>query len=260
MFDETQLIEPSDFSVDATATHGLVHATYLGHTGPIPIMLDAVSGIWVPDLGPMRQALPKAYDGGHMAADGDVYAWIDGGGGMPSELRSSHFVSPAVGWTTSALPLAFDSNRDLRAGNAIVLDAGGGATITFLPEVSLARDGVGAASITILSLEPLAATFVATHQGDTLDAADTLDISQAVITQDHAYLVYAASVAGAPSRFFVSLRKKDKYPVGDPVLFRQGVDGALTQPWIDATCSTLYFRRDNKTWMAKTMDESASGQ
>jgi hypothetical protein len=81
------------------------------------------------------------------------------------------------------------------------------------------------------------------------------------MTADHKKLVYAARVGDNDfSRLYASERIRDEFAPGSELEI-EGVeaDASLTQPWINADCSALYFRRDTTTWMAMAVDDSASG-
>ena len=59
---------------------------------------------------------------------------------------------------------------------------------------------------------------------------------------------------------FAPARIKDQISPG-PELIIDGVEGDadLTEPWINADCTALYFGRSGKSWMALTVDDPTSG-
>jgi hypothetical protein len=73
--------------------------------------------------------------------------------------------------------------------------------------------------------------------------------------------VYSAQIGKEKeSRLFASRRTLDEFPAGvELIIDGMDSDSDFTEPWINADCTTLYFRQGETTWMATTaVDDAAS--
>ncbi len=250
---EPALVGATDFSVAGDGIHGMVYATYNGLPGPTPIVLDAVSQTWKPDTRPgMQMTLATNLSGGHVGVTGDVYGWIDHvkRPGLAS-IDPAKFVGTS--WTFPG-PIQSSSLFDLVTGNEVESDAGSGAKTSYVVEIQRSFDGTGLNSITILAAGPPAFVYTATSFAEPLDQIPDLSPTGGALTADHGILVYSAvthDVTG--SHFYETSFAHNQFTQGH-LLSSLYADGHNDdQPWVNADCSRIWFRRDGVTYTAQTM-------
>lgn len=256
---EDALVEPSDFSVHYNGTQGMVRArvaTGAGatYTGPVPIVLDA-SGTWILDAARFPRGLPSlALDGGHMLGDGSFFGWNDAVGSEVPNLGRYRFLGSAgaAAWSNDGMevPLESDFSRNLRPGNEIVLEAEGDP-LRFFPQIRIDITGRQRNQIVIrqrFAPQP----WLPTDQAERIARETYINPTSAVMTADHAILLYAASENGGKQQIFASVRDTDdRYGIGTPVTIDLPGEIDDTEPWIGETCATLYFRRGGVTYRAE---------
>ena len=261
MFD-VGLEEPSDFSIHYDGTQGMVRARVklpanpaMTYTGPVPIVFDAPTATW--KLDPERFANIDTFklDGGHLLGDGSVFGWRDlvVVTNAPPELNRYLFSTTNRMWGTEASgqPLETDLSRNLRPGNEIVLPLENNGMLRFFVEIRVDYEQLKKNQI-VIRQKFVNQPWLATDQADKLARSETLDPSAAVMTADHAVLVYAASDNGAKQRIYASRRDaEDQFDVGRPIELDSDADLDDTEPWIAQDCTTLYFRRGGVTYRAQ---------
>ena len=258
------LVGARDFSVDATGRRGMVTATRTSAqgrtwTGPHAVMPDD-AGMWIPDDAHDRPVL-DSLDGAHIVETGNAFGWIDATAFGPSVLHEYEF-SPATGmWGQLVSLIDNDLTYDNHVGNAIYLPLDATAVLKFLVEIKLPRAGTAGPSKLVILQQLPGQPWQVTSQASPLGSIDErIEPSGGVMTSDHEVLLYAARVRGGSSRLYASRRINNEFAPGSPVVIADvPADAALTEPWIDSTCRTLYFRWDDTTWMTTALDGSSSG-
>lgn len=260
MFDP-QLIGAHDFSVD-NAGRGMVTARRTNAqgviwTGPHAITADA-NGVWIPDDVRDRPNLDDL-DGAHMVTTivGDAHAvgWIE----KPRTpgIFEYNFQTTAWGMVPGFVdPFIAESTR---AGNVIELVAGA-LTQKWAVVIEISQVIGEPNNLRINQLDP-GSSWRVTSEATPLEQS-TLKINPngGVLTGDRKALVYTAQLGDtAYSQMFVSRRVRGKFAPGAEVSI-EGVagDADLTEPWINADCTTLYFRRADTTWMATAVDDAGA--
>jgi len=259
-----ELEDAHDFSVDSSGTRGLIFAKFMRPSGRLTGVhaIKLVNDMWRGD--PTRDlGVISALDGAHITDDTTAVGWINresAGGPALSEYQFSTTAVPQQwgGPTTGYIdPQRIDTSI---AGNVIVLPAGTTLKLRFAVTVkqSMTADPN---TLRIFQLQPTRTDWELTAQADPLKSSrDKVNPNGAVLTADHGKLVYAAKVGSrAVSRLFASERIRDEFAPG-PELMIEGVEGDadLTEPWINADCTAVYFLRDGKTWMATAVDVTGS--
>ena len=261
-----ELVGPHDFSVDSSGTRGMIYAMYPRAARPTGVhAIKLENTMWRAD--PTRDGgVLSQLDGSHIAENNFAVGWLFEEGADRPEIREYQFFPGTPGaWNqgTSGLvdPLQGQTST---GGNLIVLPYAGVATIRFMVTI-LMSDRVGDPNtMRIFQLFPNETQWELTPQADPLKTArEKVNPNGGVMTADHGKLVYSARIgtdAMAPSRLYASERIRDEYSHGAPLTI-EDVDGDadLTEPWINADCTRVYFRKDDATWMADAVDDAANG-
>lgn len=259
-----ELVEPRDFSVDSSGTRGLIYAQYPRTTRPTGVhAIKLVDDEWRADPARDNGAI-TSLDGAHIAEDNFAIGWLIEEGVDRPEIREYEFFPGPGAWNqgTSGLvdPLQGQTST---GGNLIVLPYAGVATIRFMVTILMSERVGDPNTMRIFQLFPNETQWELTAQADPLKTSKAkISPSGGVMTADHNKLVYAAKIGNdtlAPSRLYGSVRIANEYEEGDPLII-EGVDGDddLTEPWINADCSKLYFRKDAATWMADAVDDAGA--
>lgn len=256
-----ELVGAKDFSVDSSGTRGMIYAMFprppaTRLTGVHPIKL--VDGVWRGDTARDVGAI-TTLDGGHIAENNSMVGWLVEEGLDRPEVREYTFTTA---WDQSMTGIVDPlQGQTSTAGNVIVLPYGGVGTIRFMVTVLVADQASDLNTMRIFQRISGPNFWELTPQADPLKTSrDNINPSAGVMTADHGKLVYAAKVGSdTTSRLFASARIKDEFEPG-PELIIDGVesDADLTEPWINADCTALYFGRDGKSWMALAVDDPAA--
>jgi hypothetical protein len=244
-----------DFSVDGTGTIGAAYVK-LGGISKLT-MLAKTGDVW--DVDPIAGRNVGLEDRqGHVNLNGELDVAIVT---MPG-AGVYHYIFGGTQWQQDTSPgnsvLDVDSMYELLPGNEIdVFDPA-------INEVNYKRavitkhpaSGVGKNVLMIVFRE---APFNSAHlwtedraRMQPLNNVATVSPSQGVLTEDMTKLVYAAKTeASATSDLFVAEQSTDRtFDAGQYLDSLNTPDHDEDEPWIDATCSTIWFRRDGVTLMA----------
>ena len=254
------LLEPSDFSVHYNGTQGMVRARVATgpsttYTGPVPLVLDEATGTWMLDTARFPRGLPAlALDGGHLLGDGSFFGWIDAAGAEVPKLGRYRFQGTTNAmWSVDGMELALESDfsRNLRPGNEIVLMAEGDP-LRFFPQIRIDFTGAMQRNQLVIRQRFAPQPWLPTDQAQKIARETYINPTSAVMTADHAILVYAASEHGGKQQIFASVRDTDdQFDLGRPVTIDLPGEVDDTEPWIGETCATLYFRRGGITYRAQ---------
>lgn len=243
----------SDLSVDATGTAGMVHAN-LGNgaigawRGPHAVMKDG-TGTWVQDTVRDRPVL-NSLDGAHLTADGTgAMSWID----SPRGVMANVLAFAGGAWSTVAQDVVErQTDKDVHIGNVIDLPIGTGLVQRFAVEIRLSFDRASPGELRIIQRIPTDSFWMVTGQATPLNTTTpALSHNGGVMTADHEILVYTAVVGKETrSRAFASRRIRDTFGPGVELII-DGVeaDASITEPWINADCTRLYYREGDTTWV-----------
>jgi hypothetical protein len=150
------------------------------------------------------------------------------------------------------LQLESDFTRNLRPGNEIRLPVGEGGILRFFPQIRLDFSGAMKRNQIVIRQRFVAMPWLATDQADAIAREASINPTAAVMTADHAILVYAASENAGKQQIFASVRDtEDQFGIGRPVVIDLPGEIDDTEPWIGETCATLYFRRGGITYVAQ---------
>jgi hypothetical protein len=156
------------------------------------------------------------------------------------------------------VPNVAESNLvDLITGNEVESDGGSGTTTRYVVELSQDFDSATPKKLEILvAVPPSVDVFKPSGFVDPLNAVAELLPTGAALTGDHEILVYSARLYGSTeSHLFATAFSimKGEFSVGAAIgdLYRPGYSD--DQPWINADCSQIWFRRDNLTWTAQKL-------
>ena len=258
-----ELVDAHDFSVDSSGLRGMIYAMFPRTggrlTGVHAIKLEG--GMWRGDTARDNGAI-NSLDGGHIAEDNAAVGWIVKEGQDLPEVREYTFSTVNSMWGQGSSGVVDPlQGQTSTAGNLIVLPYGT-STIRFMVTILMSDTLATPNTMRIFQLAPTRPTWELTPQADPLKTSRAkVNPSAGVMTADHGALVYAAKVGSSMiSRLFASARERDEFAHG-PELRIDGVesDADLTEPWISADCSVLYFRRDGATWMATAVDDPGAG-
>lgn len=242
-----------DFSVDATGQIGMAWANIgSGSTapwrGPHAIELDA-NGVWVQDLAHDQPVL-DSLDGGHIQADGLAIGWTDVPRG--ATLREYTFSTVANRWAPGVDQIESALTTSAHVGNVIVSDDG---ILRHLVEILIPDRAPFENTVQIY--ERLATMpWKLTAQANPFRLDETLNVTGAVLTKAHDRIVYTGMVGDEmEARIFAGKRVRDQFELGGELEIMD-VDSPVgfSEPWINADCTTLYFRRDEVTWQTTRMD------
>jgi len=244
------LVGATDFSVAADGIHGMVHATYNGLPGPTPIVFDGQR--WVADTRPgMQMALAMNLSGAHVGVTGDVYGWIDHVK-RPGLTEIDHYTFTGV-WGFDKVVIS-SSLFDVVPGNEVESDAGAGAKVSYLVELQQPFDGTGVNTIQILAATPPAFAFQPSGFVDPLNTVGGLNPTGGALTGDHQILVYSAITPGLTgSHFYETSFVHNQFMPGHLIPSLYAADHGDDEPWVNADCSRIWFRRDGVTYTAQTM-------
>lgn len=244
------LVDVRDLSVEPDGMRGMVYAN-LGNPptgawrGPHAVMKDA-NGVWVQDTVRDRPVL-NSFDGAHVTRTGGAIAWID----MPRGVMVN-LLSFSTAWGQEAEVIETQTDRDVHIGNVIDLAVGPGLQQRFAVEIRPPIGEIATGEIRIIQRVPTSSTWMLTAQADPLNTTTPpLDVNGGVMTADHEILLYTARVGSQKmSRAFATRRERDRYNPGVELII-DGVesDSGITEPWINADCTQLYFRNQDKTWV-----------
>ncbi len=244
-----------DFSVDSTGTVGMVHVNVGAWTGPHAIKKDA-NGMWVRDM-PRDMPQLDRLTGAHMMANGTAFGWID----RPSGPMLNQYTFASTKWNLVAGEVVESSaDRDAHAGNEIELPIGTNVVQKFLVELRPPIDD-GFTDLRILQRTPASTFWQVTGQAEPLRSAKpTINPNGGVLTADHEILVYSAQIGNQNEyRLFASRRTRDEFPIGVELIIENTPSATdFSEPWINADCTTLYFRQAETTWMTTALDDAAS--
>lgn len=259
---DSRLEDPHDFSVDGTGIRGMVsarrtNAQNITWTGPHAIK-PAVDGMWIPDDVRDRPNL-NSLSGAHMVTTLDgkdqMVGWIE----KPRTPAIFEYTFQTTAWGMVPGPVDPFIAESTRAGNVIEIKYSVAsqkwAVLIEIAQVTGQRN-----NLRINQLDP-SSSWQLTSQATLLEMNPLkLNPNGGVLTGDHEKLLYSARVGkNMHSELFASLREDDKFAHG-PELIIKGVasDADLTEPWINADCSTVYFRSGEVTWMASLVDDTGS--
>jgi len=257
VFDTSTLSEVRDFSVDPTGVFGMVYANASIATGAWrgPHAVKLAGTVWTQDLA-RDKAILSSFDGGHVISGTEAIAWIDS---ARSNVMVNLLTFAGMAWSQNATDVVDPMpSGDSHIGNVITLPGGAGTTIRFAPEIAINPDPSAVNEIRILQRTPASKTWAPTMEPRYLTAAkQPINPSAGVLTADHEILVYTGKIAAQRNnRMFASRRdhSEDAYFPGVEVII-DGVPTAsdLTEPWINADCSQLYFRRGDITYVTEAI-------
>lgn len=164
--------------------------------------------------------------------------------GTPNELARYYFAGTQWVVDPNMTPVT-DGDYDVRAGNVIVVTGGGGVDdiVRHTVQVKRALDPTQSPNQILLSANSPPRFNLVTRPDRTRPLNEAqLETSQAVLSDDMRALVYAAKVDADSDLFAVARSSANDFAKGGELI---GVNTAADElePWIDATCSKLYFRR-----------------
>ncbi|MBA3453640.1 MAG: hypothetical protein H0T42_11160 [Deltaproteobacteria bacterium] len=256
-----ELVDAKDFSVDSSGLRGMIHAKFTGtqtRTGVHTIKF--VDPVWRLDPERDNGILPNL-DGAHISESNMAVGWVTRKSLVQPSMHEYTFstVSTPPQWGGGG-GFAIDTvQADTSiAGNVVELPFGG-SMIRFV--VSVRVPEAGTSSIRIFQLVPGKPTWELTGRADLLQFAnEKLNPNGVVTTADHSKLVYSATLGTSTISRLFSTRSVDQRFDHGPELIIDGVEDEedLREPWINADCSVLYFRRGDATWMATAVDAPAS--
>jgi hypothetical protein len=250
----TGVTNPTHFSITSDGTLAMVVGK--DAQGIVrPVLLIGGGTAWSPD--PMRQGGLSALAGAHLAPqeklpDGNggysldpvspaLLAWL----GHPLQASRYYYSPTARTWANDVAVGSFaDPDFDVIPGNAVVTGNGSDTTLPNrhvpLTEHTTSTANTDEVLLTANNL-PSYSLVASPTRTQPLDA-NGLQFDQAVLTDDQQTLVYAAKNAGSFDIF--ASAKDTSFDVGGAVGgMIDTPDHDEVEPWIDATCSKLYFRR-----------------
>lgn len=246
--------EPRQFSIRETDTEHIalvVGKDSNGVTRPIPLMWSG--SVWVPDPA-LQGALDNSLAGANLspaepipvlgsytgATQPAMLAW----GGTPQQL--GRYFWTGTGWDQdkNQLPLT-EPEYEVRAGNVVVVAGTGGPNdrVRHTVVVELALEA--SLNNRVLLHANTAPSFTLSPKlSRTLPLNELVSgIGQAVLADDQAKLVYSATVANTDRDLYASQQDGQRtFAEGGPVAGVNTRDDEV-EPWINETCSKLYFRR-----------------
>lgn len=254
----TGVTEPRMLSISADGKLALVMGIDdQGRTRPIPLQWNGVA--WEPN--PILQTGLDALGivGAHLAPAEEIPM-----GGMYigpvqpamnawtinfNRQQVSRFYWSGSTWTADSLqtPL-FDSEYDIRAGNVVLVHASADPSDRVRHTV-LSKTAIDAAAPDLILLaanSPPAFSLITkpdrTRPLDEQAIGLGITLGDAVLTDDQAKLVYSA-VSGGQSDIYATAQSplRDFAPGG--LIASVTTQHDEVEPWIDGTCSKLYFRR-----------------
>ena len=251
------LQHPNDFSVGSDLIHGLVTANVGGVTGPTPIVFDDGSATWKVDTRPNVQKVLPMISGAHMGVNtamtgnDDVYGWSLHDIIAQPEIR--RYMYNGSQWVADAAFLAESTTQDLMTGNEVETDAGGGLVSRYLVEILAPKDGVGRNSIDVLVATPGSGNFVTSGFVGPINTDPAMfDPRGGALTGDHERLVYATSVGDSTEvHLYEAALAREQFQPGNPISSLDAPGVSDDQPWINADCSTIWFRRNGMTLTAQ---------
>lgn len=255
----SELLEnPHELSVDATGQIAMVNATYMGAPGPV--VLRREGDAWVRD-DERNMGLEKV-GGARLQAGGTrAIAWSSEG-----TLITEYTLDPVMAgfvWTAVVGETIVDDTFDIKvAGNLIDVEENGAPQrVLVLTRISLANDY----KLEIrrkLADSPL--WDVTSALESFLSHSPRITPSLGLLTANGDRFVYAAAVGDDPvSHLYASPRNLDNttYSPGQRVEIRGvGADVSVTEPWINADCSELYFTMEGRIMRARQLDAPDPGQ
>jgi len=246
-----------DLSVDGAGLYGMVYANLGNGTvppwrGPHAVVKDS-SGTWIQDKARDKPVLDRL-DGAHITAGGNgAMSWID----SPRGVMANVLTFTGGAWGTEVQDVVErETDKDVRIGNVIDLDVGPGLIQRFAVEIRLSFDRLAPGELRIIQRIPTDSFWMVTGQATPLNTATpALDLNGGVMTADHEILVYTAIVGKEQrSRAFASRRIRDRFSPGVELII-DGVDddASITEPWINADCTQLYYREGDTTWVTNAL-------
>jgi hypothetical protein len=249
------LVDVHDLSVEPDGMRGFVYAN-LGNLsatpptgawrGPHAVKKDG-NGMWIQDTVRDRPVL-DSFDGGHVTRTGGLIGWID----MPRGVMVNLLLFSGTAWGQQTEVIEKETDRDVHIGNVIDLAVGPNLQQRFAVEIRQPIGTITTGEIRIIQRIPTDSTWMLTPQTDPLNATTpALDATGGVMTADHEILLYTARVGSQKmSRAFATRRDRDRYNPGVELII-DGVesDSGITEPWINADCTQLYFRTNDTTWV-----------
>jgi hypothetical protein len=219
-----------------------VDATSLTH----PVTLDDTTMTWGPDTSVSTNVLDTVR--GHRITADTILATPPGYGEVDVYQRF------ASGWAATGMNIDHDQNFEFYAGTERdVYDTMGNLvdrTVTLVKRrtMSLARSQIVVTSSDARDINTFAEELSRTAP---LNAQTGLQPTHAVMTDDRRTIVYAATLDNGTSSVFETTfdETTQAWQPGTAVV---GVDktGAEDEPWINADCSRIWFRRNGVVYQA----------
>lgn len=242
-FDD-DLKDVREVSFAGDGTRGMAHADYKGTMGPFALKLDG--GTWTIDEA--RSIGLETLEGARLQSDGlHAFGWTG------SQLDEYQFTD-GVGWNALIGVIDTGTDADKRAGNVIELPIASGA-LRLLVETRIYV--TGGSELLLRSRRPTDVSWQSTRYLEAFASAQpAITPSVGLLTANGDRLVYAAEVGGQHgSRLYATWKNTGASFDPGTRLDIDGVDDdvALTDPWINADCSELWFDADGAILHARSL-------
>jgi hypothetical protein len=246
MFDES-LATAHDLSVLDDGIHGAVVTDFDNLSSMQPVMLDS-GGTWVPDLATGSTGLTTLR--GHRVALDRILA--------TDTSKANHEVDvytlTGTMWAAITPIVDADPSYELYAGNERDVLTG---TVMSYRRVTLVKRHTAAnhSQIVVTNLD-MAVDPTSFHEDlprtALLNSQTDVQPTHAEMTDDRKTIVYAAAATGEQSDLFVTTFDDTQlaWPPGQRI-GSLDTSGAEDEPWINADCSRIWFRRDGVVYQAE---------
>lgn len=246
MFDPT-LVGAHDLSVLDDEMHGavVIDADNLSRT--VPVALDT-TGTWIPEVGIATGGLSTLR--GHRTAVDRILATDTSKGNAQIDV----YTLSGAAWSAISPTVDGDSNYELYAGNERDVVSG---TVQVYRRVTLVkrRTSTNRSQIVVTNLD-MAVDSTSFHEDVNrtalLNAQTDIQPTHAEMTDDRRTIVYAAAATGETSDVFVTTFDDAQmaWPAGERI-GTLNTSGIEDEPWINADCSRIWFRRDGVVYQAQ---------
>lgn len=238
-----------DLSVVEDGMHGAVVIDSDNLSRTVPVALDAAGTTWIPDPGAGTNGLSTLR--GHRIAIDRIIATDTSKGNVEVDV----YMLSGTLWGAVAPVVDGDAAFELYAGTERDQLTGSTATYRRVTLVKRHTSVANRSQIVVTNLD-LASDPTSFHEDlnrtALLNSQTDVQPTHAEMTGDRRTIVYAAAASGEKSDLFVTTfdDSQTAWPPGERIA-ELDTAGAEDEPWVNADCSRIWFRRDGVVYQAQ---------
>jgi hypothetical protein len=244
---DASLAGAHDLSVLDDEMHGAVVVDADNLSKTVPVVLDG-AGTWIPDASVTATGLDTLR--GHRIAPDRVLATDTSKGNTQIDV----YANTGTLWAAMTPVVDGDTSFELYAGNERDVISSGATTYRRVTMVK--RRTTTSHSQVVVTNFDIAVDSTSFHEDPSrtalLNSVADIQPTHAEMTDDRRTIVYAATAIGEQPDLFVTTfdDTQQAWPPGERIS-TLNTTGAEDEPWINADCSRIWFRRDGVVYQAQ---------